>query len=313
MTVVSVVIPALNAAGTIGATLDALERQDLGQPYEVIVVDNGSTDDTAEIARQAAGPVTVLTQSPQRPGAARNRGAAEASSPTLAFTDADCVPTPSWLRAGLAAMEKADLVQGAVRPDPRAPRDPFDRTVSVTRQVGLFETANLLVSRDLFFDVGGFEDWLATDINRPFGEDVWFGWRAQRAGARVEFCEQALVYHAVFPRSALRYVSERHRLAYFPALVARIPELRRELLYGRVFLGPKTAAFDGAALGVALASGASSAWPLLAAAPYAWLVARQSRPWGRRAPRVAAVELAADALGLASLAWGSIVRRAPVL
>jgi len=310
---VSVIVPARNAEATIGRTLAALASQDLGEPFEVIVVDNGSSDATAEIAAAADGPVSLVRGSGGRAGEARNRGAQEARASALAFTDADCEPEPSWLREGLAALAGAELVQGAVRPDPAVSPGPFDRTVSAGAEVGLYETANMFVSRETFDRVGGFEDVIEAELESPFGEDVWFGWRARRAGARTTFAAMAVVRHAVFPRGPLAYVLESRRRGLFCALIARVPELRDEFLYRRWFLSPRTAAFDAAVLGCAISIRARSPLPLVAAAPYTLTLLRRSRRWGGRGPQVAAAELAADAVGLASLARASIRERNLVL
>jgi glycosyltransferase involved in cell wall biosynthesis len=309
---VSVVVPARDASATIGRTLEALAAQDLGEPYEVVVVDDGSSDGTLAIARAADGPVTAVA--PGRVGAAeaRNRGVAAASAPVIAFTDADCFPTPAWLSEGLRALEGADLVQGRVAPDPSRPLGPFDRTVWVESQSGLWETANLLVRRELFDRVGGFEDWLDTRGGKLLAEDVWLGWRAVRAGARTAFAPDALVHHAVFPRDAAGFVSERLRLRYFPAIARKVPELRGELP-ARMFLSRRSAAFDAAALAVAVAVVRRSWLPLAAAAPYARMAARGTLAYRRRAPLVAAARAAADAVGAGALVAGSVRYRSPVL
>src|SRR5919198_5805523 len=110
MVAASVIVPARNAAATIGRTLEALAAQDFPQEYEVIVVDDGSTDDTVAVAEAAPGPVTVRRQEQRGPGEARNLGAQHARGEVLAFTDADCFPERGWLRAGVAALADADLV-----------------------------------------------------------------------------------------------------------------------------------------------------------------------------------------------------------
>ncbi len=111
------------------------------------MVDDGSGDRTAAVAEAAPGPVTVLRQPPSGPAAARNLAVAHSSGRALAFCDADVFPTPGWLRAGVAALEGADLVQGHVLPDPEAALGPFDRTLWITSEVGLWETANLFATR----------------------------------------------------------------------------------------------------------------------------------------------------------------------
>jgi glycosyltransferase involved in cell wall biosynthesis len=311
---ISVIIPATNASATIGRALDALARQDLAADYEVIVVDDGSDDDTTAIVEAHPSGVNLLRQQRRGPAAARNLAVGHSRGRVLAFTDADCFPAPGWLGAGLAALDGAELVQGAVRPDPEAPLGPFDRTVWVVREAGLYETANILLTRDLFDRLGGFEDWLGARVGKQLAEDVWLGWRARRAGARTAFCERALVHHAVQPRRPAAYVLERLRLVYFPDLAAKIPELREELFFGRYFLSRRTAAFDAAAAGVVAAAIARSPIPLVASAPYALMAVGRARRWGRRrAPRVAATDAIADAVGMGALLSGSVRRRTPVL
>lgn len=320
MTSISVIVPARDAAATLPRTLAALAAQELDQLYEVIVVDDGSEDATAELAAAMPG-VIVVRAAGVGPGAARNAGVARCVAPLLAFTDADCAPRPGWLRAGLAALAGADLVQGAVVPDPRASRRPFDRTISVSRAHGLYETANLFARRELFDRLGGFEDPLGARIGKPLGEDVWFGWRADRAGARTAFSEAAVVEHAVFPRSRREFVGERMRLAYFPQLVSLIPELRSGFLWRRWFLDRRQAALAGAITGLAASrlAAARSASPLLAAAPlmawipYARIAVGEAARWGRRAPDALVVGVVADLVGFAALITGTARSRAPVL
>lgn len=308
---VSVVVAARDASATLGEALAALDAQDLPAPYEVIVVDDGSRDETAAIAERAPGGARVVRIDGRGPGPARNAGAATARGRALAFTDADCVPAPGWLRAGLEALEAADLVQGTVQPDPEAALGPFDHTVWVVGESGLYETANLFMRRDLFERLGGFEDFLGARLGKPLAEDLWLGWRARRAGARHAFSDRAVVDHAVLRRGPGGYVGERLRLVYFPAIAARVPELRETLFFRRWFLTRRSAAFDLAVAGAGVALVARSPLPLLAAAPYVWSVSRKARRW--RAVRVGAVEVAADAAGFVALAWGSIRNRTLVI
>jgi glycosyltransferase involved in cell wall biosynthesis len=322
---VSVIIPARDAAETIAGALGGLSRQDLRLPFEVIVVDDASTDETAAIVKRSSLDARLLRGDGSGAGGARNIGAAAAEAPLLAFTDADCAPQPGWLRAGLAALSNgADLVQGAVEPDPTARMRPFDRTVRVTEERGFYETANLLVRRDLFERLGGFEDWLikqpetrrtsTAETQRPIGEDMLFAWRARRSGARTTFSPEAVVHHAVFPRGPLGYLREQLRLRHFPAIAKRIPETRRSLFFARFFLNRRRAAFDLAAaatLGSLLAG-----YPILLVGmlPYLYLaVAQALRSGPKWAPIVLLVGVAADSIALLALTWGSFRHRALLL
>jgi GT2 family glycosyltransferase len=320
---ISVVVPARDAARTLPRLLAALPDPATLPAHEVIVVDNGSLDETAALA--AASPRVARTLRRPRgegPGAARNAGADAARAERLAFIDADCWPAPGWLAAGLHALGHAEIVQGAVRPDPAAEPGPFARTVSVQGYTGLFESANLFVTRWAFERAGGFPAGLEATLplpgggaGAPFGEDVRFGWRAVRAGARAIFCAEAVVHHEVQPRTGGAFAAERLRRALFPALVAELPELRRAFLHRQWFLSARTAKFDLALAGLALATAVPRgpgrrALAGLATVPYGRELARTGRRWGAS---VTLWELAADALGAAALLGGSARARTLVL
>ncbi|MDX6658570.1 MAG: hypothetical protein QOH62_3363 [Solirubrobacteraceae bacterium] len=304
MPTVTVVVPARDAVATLGAALEALAAQSRA-PDEVIVVDDGSTDGTVALAESAPVVTRVLRGAGKGPGAARNAGAEAAEGEVLAFLDADCVPQPGWLAAGIEALQDADLVQGRTTPPPSASIGPFDRTLWVIAPWGLFETANLLVRRELFDRLGGFEPWLSPSRSKELAEDVWFGWRAVRSGARTAFCDEAVVHHAVFPRDPREYVAERMRLRYFPAMAARIPELRTVFFHRRVFLNERSLAFDAALAGAVAAALTRRPWPLALALPYARLARRRRGNWR--------VDLVADAVGLGALLAGSARARSLVL
>lgn len=312
---VSVVIPARDAEATLGDCLDGLAGQDLGEPFEVIVVDNGSRDRTVEIAERHPVVSRVLRRERgEGPGAARNDGAAAAAAPAIAFVDADCAPSTGWLRAGLAALEGADLVQGHVRPPEGAAIGPWDHTLWVTSEYGLYETANLLVRREWLERAGGFVDFVDTRHERPFGEDAWFAWRARRLGARTAFAEGALVHHAVLPGTPREYLTERRREGNFARLVALVPELRDAFLYRRLFLNRRALAFDAAVAGVATAWRLRSPLALLALLPWALLVRGESqRLTGVVSSRVAVVVAAGDAVSFVSRVRSSVAARSPVL
>lgn len=317
MPAVSVIVAARDAEFTLPATLRALAAQDLEAPFEVIVTDDGSTDRTRTIVEGFGPPpnmsLELVDGAGDGPGPARNAGCARAKSEILAFTDSDCVPTPEWLREGIEAMGDADLVQGVVRPVDGVEPRPFDRTVWVDREVGLYETANLFVTRSLFHRIGGFEDWLGPVVGKPLAEDFWLGWKARRAGARRAFCGSAVVHHEVFRRGILEFVAERRRLHYFPFMAAKVPELRGSMFYAGLFVTPRAAAVDGAVASALVAAITRSPAPLIATAPYGILLARTALRWRRHAPLVVSGEVLADLVGMGALIAGSIRARTPVL
>lgn len=186
-TEISVVIAAYNAADTLGAQLQALARQTFTGEWEVLVCDNGSTDDTAAVAAAHADAVPglrVLDASAVRgPGAARNVGAQAASSPLLAFCDADDVVADDWVAVMRTALGQASLVTGRPRrlEFNSRPEDPQYFSWGIY-WVPFFPylpgagAGDMGVHRDTFLEVGGFDESLRT------GEDLDLCWRMQLAG-----------------------------------------------------------------------------------------------------------------------------------
>jgi glycosyltransferase involved in cell wall biosynthesis len=308
---ISVIVPARDAAGTLPDTLDALAGQTFADPFEVIVVDDGSADATVALAERSRRVDHVIRADGRGPAHARNAGGRLARAQRLAFLDADCRPAAGWLRAGHDALDGADLIIGQTQPRPDRRLGPFDRTLSVGGSSPLFESANMFVRRELFEALDGFESWLGPRNGKELGEDVWFGWRATRSGARIAFVPEALVHHEVFARGPLAFAAERWRLRFFPAMARRMPELRAALFHRRYFLSERQARFDAAIAGLAIARLTRRPAIAAAAVPYARMLARDVRePDGVTR---AAARLLADAVGFAGLAVGSATSRTLLL
>jgi glycosyltransferase involved in cell wall biosynthesis len=334
---VSVIVPARDAAPTLERSLKAICAQELDEPFEVLLVDDGSVDDTAAIAQRWAPRVRLIRGGcgARGPGNARNRGAAEARAPVLAFTDADCFPAPGWLAAGLRALRRGvDLAQGAVAAEPGVVRTPFDRTVIVSGDSGLYPTANLFVRRDVFAAVGGFRDWLgdperaigrrrfaprdrrrARAARTPIGEDTLFAWQARRRGARTAFAPDAVVHHAVVAGRLWDEILDRwHWACDMPAVAGLVPELRSTCFHRRWFFSRKTARFDAVLAAVALALVTRRRVALAAAWPYAdWVLSEARGLGGAAGVRHGLGSPVSDAATLAALVWGSIAWRSVVL
>lgn len=332
---VSVVVPARDAAPTLDRCLRALAAQRLDASFEILIVDDGSTDQTAAIAARWAPGVRLITGPGQGPGAARNRGAAEARAPVLAFTDADCFPAPDWLASGVRAIRAgAGLVQGAVAPEPGVARTPFDRTVIVSAENGLYPTANVFVRREVFAAVGGFRDWLASQervggrhhfaprdrrraraARTPIGEDTLFAWQARRGGARTAFAPDALVHHAVVPGRLWDELLDRwHWASDMPAVAGLVPELRTTCFHRRWFFSRKTARFDVAVAAVAVALLTRRRVALAAAWPYArWILTEARRMGAVDGVRHGLASPVSDAATLVALVCGSVAWRTVLL
>lgn len=337
---VSVIIPARDAAATLERTLTCLAAQQLDEPFEVVVIDDGSNDETAAIARRHEPFVTLIRNGrSEGAGSARNRGVRATRAPVLAFTDADCFPAPQWLARGLERVAHADLVQGRVAPDPTVARMPFDRTLVVESDGGFYQTANLFVPRETFDAVGGFRDWALEQsgrrrwsvdrrrgraMRRPFGEDTLFAWSARRLGARSAFAEDALVYHAVFPGGVRDDVADHWRWATdMPGLARLVPELREGTFYRRWFFDEWTARFDLAVIAMIFAAVTRRRLWLTGVLPYAddlrngMLFHRGDRETAREAVRRMAHYMvgapAVNAATLVGLLTGSVAWRSLVL
>ncbi len=200
---VSVVIPAHNEAGGLGATLRAVLAQSAGDTQlEVIVVDDASTDATAQVASSNGATVITLPAPGGGPAAARNRGAAAAHGDLLIFLDADCVPRPGWLAALLAAHAAgAVVVGGALDLPPGLPAlarcDYYCGwyLVHPRRDAGWVPhhpPPNLSIHRAAFLGTAGFSE---QPHLRYTNEERALQAELRRAGHRIYFEPKAVVYH----------------------------------------------------------------------------------------------------------------------
>ncbi len=198
---VSVIVGVRNSEGTIGPCLESLLAQDYPKDrYEVIVVDNDSTDGTA--ARIKAAPVRYASEDRGHSAAwARNRGLREARGEIIAFTDADCVAAPDWLRRGTAAFTSPAVgcVAGEIVAYP--PRTLAERYAearqALSQHYALTEsfkpyaqTANAFYRGEALRRIEPF------DTSLVIVEDADLGWRMQdELGLSVVFCPEAVVHH----------------------------------------------------------------------------------------------------------------------
>ena len=199
---VSVVVPVFNGAGTIAECLQSLLAQAYPRDrYDVIVVDNHSTDETASIIKQH--PVRYVFEGEiQSSYAARNRGIREAQGDLIASTDADCVASPQWIAQGVAAFttEQVGGVAGAIRP--REPRTIAQRYAvakgMLSQETALQEnsfrpavyTANAFYRKTVLEQAGMFDPTVKS------GGDADLAWRVQeRLHLAITFAPEAIVYH----------------------------------------------------------------------------------------------------------------------
>jgi glycosyltransferase involved in cell wall biosynthesis len=252
----SVIVPAYNAAETLAACLEGLLDQTTPRgSYEVLVVDDGSTDGTGEVAGRF--PVRVLRQAHAGPASARNAGARAAGGEFLLFTDADCVPVRTWIEEitrPLAADGRVAGVKGTYRTRQtgviaRFAQVEFEEKYARLRRratIDFVDTASAAFRGDAFWQVGGFDPAFPVASN----EDTQLSFTLVARGWRLVFAEGAAVYHR-HSDSLGRYLRRKWRHGYWRTRVYR--------RYPRKVLGdsytPRSLQlqFLGAALALALA------------------------------------------------------------
>ena len=194
----SIIIPACNEEKLIGQCLESIAQQTPPAPaFEVLVVDNGSTDSTVKVAAEYSShfPVEILIRPGIRISELRNHGAAQSSGAYMAFLDADCTVPSDWLAA--ASIEFAANPDRVLGGHCRVPPEMgwlsvwYDRT-SLNRRlvVPYIPGAGLLIERSRFFRIGGFDPSIQT------AEDCEFCARAHRVGIpSVAIASLAVTHH----------------------------------------------------------------------------------------------------------------------
>ena len=229
---ISVIVPAHNAAQTIEDCVQGLLQQSVDRAlYEIIIVDDGSTDSTPEIAADHPS-VRVVRQRNAGPAAARNRGAREARGEILLFTDADCVPAGDWIEQMAAPFEAADGIVGAkgiYRSDQRALMARFVqleyeekyRRMAGYEYIDFIDTYSAGYRRDVFLENGGFDESFPT----ASVEDQEFSFRLAQQGLKMVFVPGACVYHLGHADTVTKYVRKKFKIGYWKVLVhSRHPE-----------------------------------------------------------------------------------------
>ncbi len=227
---VSVIVCTRNGSATLRPCLESLEK--LRYPnYELLVIDDGSTDSVPEIA-QAFPQVRYLRQEAAGLSAARNRGMREAAGVILAYTDDDCVAHPDWLThlvRGFASDANAVAVGGPNIPPP--PRNGVEAVVAAApgapahvllndHEAEHLPGCNLAIRKDSLEQIGGFNTAFTTA-----GDDVDVCWRLRDAGGRLLFAAGAMVWHHR-RRSASAYLRQQRGYGRAEALLMKFHPTR---------------------------------------------------------------------------------------
>jgi lipopolysaccharide/colanic/teichoic acid biosynthesis glycosyltransferase/glycosyltransferase involved in cell wall biosynthesis len=226
----SIVVPVYNGALTIVRCLDALAAQTVApECYEIIVVDDGSTDGTAELIGdwRVAHPhikLRLLRQANGGPAAARNHGAETARAPLLLFTDADCAPVRAWIAVISAPFQDPEVigVKGAYltaqsslvsRFVQAEYEDRYDRMCDQP-QIDFIDTYSAAYRRSVFVENRGFDPALR------ICEDQEFSFRLAQKGYRLVFAPAARVSH-LHDGNLGEYFHRKYSIGFWKALMIR--------------------------------------------------------------------------------------------
>jgi len=220
----SVVVPAYNAERTLASCLDSLLAQTLPkEKFEVIVVDDGSTDTTSKIARRFD--VRYLFQKNMGPATARNTGARNALGQFILFTDADCAPAPDWLAEMVRPFTHqpdVSAVKGSYKTTQKELAARFaqmefeDRYDMLSRNyyIDMVDSYSAAFRKEVFIETGGFDECFPKANN----EDTELSYRLADAGYRMVFNPCAYVFHN-HPATLLQYLKVKLWRGYWRMIV----------------------------------------------------------------------------------------------
>lgn len=236
------VVPTRDRAGYLDVTLRSLRSQDLAEPYELIVVDDGASEAVAELAERSGA--RLVRPAGRGPNTARNAGIEAAAAELVALVDDDTDAPPGWLRAiveGAARHPEADAFGGPIRPrlEGPAPRACGREQPPITsldlgaadREVELVWSANMALRRPAFDRAGPFDERFSTGGD----EEEWLR-RLRAAGGRVVYLADAGLDHRragddARLRSLMRSAYRRGRnMRAYDRTRERAPALGRELV-----------------------------------------------------------------------------------
>jgi glycosyltransferase involved in cell wall biosynthesis len=311
---VSIIIPTFNGAARIGNCLEGVLQQTPRLNIEILVVNDGSSDNTEDVVSRYPG-VRCITQSNAGPAAARNRGAAEARGTIILFTDDDCVPTSDWQHAMLQPFQDPKVVgaKGVYRTHQESLIARFVqieyedryRRMSNLDSIDFIDTYSAAFRRDRFLEMGGYD----TSFPVACAEDIELSYRMSAQGWKMKFAPGAIVYHT-HPDTFSGYLKKKYKFAFWRVLAVRknprkavkdshTPQLMKlQLLLAPVLL--VAAAFDVAVRPAVPMSGVALATFLVSTLPFAVRALAKDPVIGLFSPALLAARACAQLLGVAA-------------
>lgn len=227
---VSVVVPVFNGGATISKTVEHLLRQSL-VPYEIIVVDDGSTDDTVKVLENFDQRITLISKRNGGPASARNRGIEAATGEFVAFTDSDCFADKDWLGNLIKGFDNPAVagVGGVVKGAEQGLLNDYIDTIDLLNprrnaagEIQHLVTANACFRRSALVQAGLFNE----GFSKPGAEDTDLSEKLHDLGYQLEAVDNAVIihYHKQTLRNFWRTICNYGEGAYLLGLVR--PEYR---------------------------------------------------------------------------------------
>ena len=212
---ISVIIPVFNGMSTLAVCLDSLEKQDYPIPFEVIIVDDGSTDGSGDYGDSRG--VNVIRQKNNGPGMARNTGAEAAKGEYLVFTDDDCIWDHDYLSELVKRVLSGDFIggQGTLYTNQKSLvarfiQHEYSERVNLklkSEHIDWVATHGACYQRTAFLEAGGFNDTYSS-------EDCELSFRLGQKGYRMAYAPKAKLAHKHF-ESLWKFVIYKYKRAYW--------------------------------------------------------------------------------------------------
>ncbi|MCP4109526.1 MAG: glycosyltransferase [Desulfobacteraceae bacterium] len=225
---ISIIVPTYNGATRISACIEALLVQQTGRKYEIIIVDDGSTDNTCDIVKKYVkkydSKALLIVQNNAGPASARNHGVEKASGEIVLFTDDDCIAEPDWLENMLTPFEDSDVVgtKGTYLTNQKELiarfvqieyEEKYDE-LSKHQYIDFLDTYSAAFRRKIFLDNSGYD----TSFSTASVEDQEFSFRLANMGYKMVFAPKAKVWHT-HVKTISGYIQKKYKIGYWKLLL----------------------------------------------------------------------------------------------